>query len=72
MGDVINLRQARKAKARAEKEAQAQENRARFGRTGAEKRRDVDTAGREERRHEGHRIEPSPADGDKDPDGGVA
>lgn len=72
MGEVINLRQARKARARAEKEAQAQENRARFGRTGAEKRRDADAAGREERRHEGHRIDPSPGDDDKDPDGGAA
>lgn len=67
MGEVINLRQARKARARAEKEAQAQENRARFGRTGAEKRRDADTAEREARRHEGHRV-----DGDEDPDGGAA
>jgi hypothetical protein len=67
MGEVINLRQARKARARADKEAQAQENRARFGRTGAEKRRDADTADRDDRKHEGHRIE-----GDQDPDGGKA
>ncbi|MFE0758932.1 DUF4169 family protein [Inquilinus sp. NPDC058860] len=71
MGEVINLRQARKAKARAGKEAQAQENRARFGRTGAEKRRDADAAGREARRHEGHRVEP-PIEDDEDPDGGAA
>ncbi|WP_225768029.1 DUF4169 family protein [Inquilinus sp. Marseille-Q2685] len=72
MGEVINLRQARKAKARAGKEAQAQENRVRFGRTGAEKRRDADTAEREARRHEGHRID-GPDDGDdQDPDGGAA
>lgn len=70
MGEVINLRQARKARARAEKEAQAQENRARFGRTGAEKRRDTDTAERDERRHDGHRIEDPGKD--KDPDGGDA
>jgi hypothetical protein len=67
MGEVINLRQARKAKARAEKEAQAQENRARFGRTGGQKRRDTDAAERGARRHEGHRIEQ-----DEDPDGGAA
>lgn len=67
MGEVINLRQARKARARAEKEAQARENRARFGRTGAEKRRDADTAERDDRRHEGHRI-----GDDEDPDGGAA
>jgi hypothetical protein len=40
MSDIINLRQARKAKARREKEAAAEQNRARFGRTKAEKLRD--------------------------------
>ena len=67
MGEVINLRQARKAKARVEKEAKAQENRARFGRNGSEKRRDADTAERGNRTHEGHRLD----QGD-DPDGGKA
>ena len=67
MGDVINLRQARKARDRAEKEAQARENRTRFGRTGAEKRRDTDEAERGDRTHEGHRIEDT-----EDPDGGKA
>jgi len=37
MGDVINLRQARKAKARRDKEAQAASNRALHGRTEAER-----------------------------------
>jgi hypothetical protein len=37
MGDVINLRQFRKSKARAEKEKSAAENRISFGRTKAEK-----------------------------------
>lgn len=37
MGDVINLRQARKAKARSEKERLAQANRAKFGRGKAER-----------------------------------
>lgn len=59
MGDVINLRQARKAKARAEKEAVAQENRARFGRTGAEKRRDTQEKDRDQRAHDGHRLDPA-------------
>ncbi len=31
MGDLVNLKQARKARARAAKEAQAAENRAKFG-----------------------------------------
>jgi hypothetical protein len=33
MGNIINLRQVRKQRARAEQEAAAQENRIRFGRT---------------------------------------
>ncbi|WP_404285866.1 DUF4169 family protein [Microvirga sp. RSM25] len=37
MAEIINLRQARKQKARAEKEARANENRVAFGRTKAEK-----------------------------------
>ena len=36
--DIINLRQARKARARLEKEEKAQENRLQFGRSKAEKR----------------------------------
>lgn len=36
-GDVVNLRQFRKAKARSEKEKQAEQNRISFGRTKAEK-----------------------------------
>ena len=36
-GDVVNLRQFRKQKARSEKERQAEQNRAAFGRTKAEK-----------------------------------
>jgi Domain of unknown function (DUF4169) len=37
MAEIINLRQARKQKARAEKEVRANENRIAFGRTKAEK-----------------------------------
>lgn len=36
-GGIVNLRQFRKNKARAEKEARAEENRVKFGRTKAEK-----------------------------------
>ena len=36
MAEIVNLRQARKARKRAEKTAQAAENRVRFGRTKAE------------------------------------
>ena len=37
MAEIINLRKSRKVKARAEKEAAAEENRAKAGRTKAEK-----------------------------------
>ncbi|WP_230531013.1 DUF4169 family protein [Microvirga roseola] len=37
MAEIINLRQARKNKARADKEARAEQNRIAFGRTKAEK-----------------------------------
>jgi hypothetical protein len=37
MGEIVNLRQARKRKARAAKEAEAVENRARFGMPKAER-----------------------------------
>jgi hypothetical protein len=40
MGDVVNLRQARKAKARRNKETQAAANRALHGRTKAERAAD--------------------------------
>ncbi len=44
MGDVVNLRQARKQKERGDAEQTAQANRAKFGRTKAEKARDEKTA----------------------------
>lgn len=37
MAEIVNLRQARKRKSRAEKETLASENRIKFGRTKAEK-----------------------------------
>jgi hypothetical protein len=38
MGEIVNLRHARKAKAREEADRRAQENRATFGRSKAEKK----------------------------------
>ena len=38
MAEIINLRNARKQKARAEKATQAEQNRIKFGRTKAEKK----------------------------------
>jgi hypothetical protein len=59
MADIVNLRQARKRKARAEKEAKAAENRVAFGRPKAE--RSVSQAQREIdlRRLDGHRRDES-------------
>jgi hypothetical protein len=38
MAEIVNLRRARKSRARVEKDAQAADNRTQFGRTKAEKR----------------------------------
>lgn len=46
MGDVVNLRTVRKAKARASKDVAAQANRAKYGRTKNEKLREVQEAAR--------------------------
>ncbi|MCX5481426.1 DUF4169 family protein [Kaistia geumhonensis] len=55
MPDPINLNRFRKQKARAEKEAQAAENRVRFGRTKAEKEAEAEEAARKARLLDGHR-----------------
>ena len=55
MGEIINLRQARKAKSRSDKDAKAAQNRVEFGRTKVERK--LIEAERElaARRIEGHR-----------------
>ena len=63
--DIVNLNKARKAKARAQKERQAEENRARFGRTkGQRLAEDLDKA-RARRELDGAKRGPQ-----DDPDGG--
>lgn len=57
MGDVINLRQARKARDRREKEAASGENRAKFGRAKAEKALEAASRARAERELDGHRLD---------------
>ncbi|TPN81567.1 DUF4169 family protein [Mesorhizobium sp. CU2] len=57
MGEVVNLRQARKQKARTEKERLASENRALHGRSKAERERDRLTADKTEKFIAGHRRE---------------
>ena len=64
MGDVVNLRQVRKQKARAEKERQAGENRALHGRSKAEKSRDQLIADKAETFVSGHRRERPEDQGD--------
>jgi hypothetical protein len=57
MAEVVNLRQARKRKARAADEARAAANRARFGAPKPERaKREAETE-RAERAHEGHKLE---------------
>ena len=50
MGEVVNLRKWRKAREKAEAEAQAAANRAAFGRNKAEKQRDAKEAAQREAR----------------------
>lgn len=57
MAEIINLRQARKAKARAGKEADAATNRAKFGRTKAEKEVEAAKKSLEGKRLDGHKRE---------------
>jgi hypothetical protein len=57
MADIVNLRQARKQKARLEKERDAARNRSLHGRTGAEKMRDRLGVDRSDRFLDGHRRE---------------
>ena len=57
MGEVINLRQARKQKARIDKERQASENRALHGRSKTERERDRLASEKAEKFVAGHRRE---------------
>ena len=55
MAEIINLRQARKNKARADKEARAEQNRISFGRTKVEKELTKAERGLEQRRIDAHK-----------------
>lgn len=57
MAEIINLKDFRKARARAEAGAKASENRARFGRTRAERNRQSAESRRASREHDGNKIE---------------
>lgn len=59
MADIINLRNARKQKARADKDAQAQQNRILFGRTKAEKLKQAAEKAQADKHIDGHRKDPT-------------
>jgi hypothetical protein len=59
--DIINLRQARKSRARSEKAEKAQENRLHFGRTKAEKQLTLRNREKDKARLDAHQRETPPA-----------
>jgi hypothetical protein len=59
MTEIINLRLARKAKARSEAEKQAEQNRARFGQTKAEKEKRRAEHARASKAHEAGKLNPA-------------
>jgi hypothetical protein len=64
MGEIVNLRRARKAKARTQAADHAAENRARFGVPKAERQKTTAAQDLEQRRLDGHRREREPDAGD--------
>jgi hypothetical protein len=60
MGEIVNLRQARRRAGKARREAEAAANRVRYGRTAAEKLADARQAERQERAQDGARLDPAP------------
>jgi hypothetical protein len=62
MADIVNLRKARKAKAHAEADAKAAENRTRFGRPKAERAAGEAEARLARRRLEAHRLKDGEAE----------
>jgi len=60
MGEVLNLRRARKARERAEKTRDAEANRVAFGRTKAERRAREAQNDLERAWLDAHRLEPDP------------
>jgi hypothetical protein len=57
MVEIVNLRRARKDKARRDRESEADANRRRFGRTKAEKTADKDAQDRARREVDGKKID---------------
>jgi hypothetical protein len=59
MVEIVNLRQERKRKARGVRERTAEENRARFGRSKADAKRDTAQRALDDTRHDGHHVDAS-------------
>jgi hypothetical protein len=57
MGEIVNLNKRRKQAERLRKEHLAAQNRRKFGRSKVERAKDQDKAVRQDRAHEGHRVE---------------
>ncbi len=57
MTEIVNLRQAKKRRVRAEKEAQAAANRTRFGRTKAERKKATAEEARARRELDGKKLD---------------
>ena len=57
MAEIVNLRRARKDKARQQRESEADANRRRFGRTKAEKAANKDVQERSRREIDGKKID---------------
>ncbi len=62
MAEIINLKAVKKAKARAEKDREAEANRAKFGRTRFEKTRDEAETIKRDRTLDGAKIDASEPD----------
>lgn len=60
MGEVVNLRHARKIKARAGKQAEAAENRIRFGQTKQERALNKAIERIDDKRLDGHKLTTDP------------
>ncbi len=58
MADIVNLRRARKDKARRERESQAAANRLRFGRSKAQRAAADDAEARADRALDGKQLQP--------------
>lgn len=67
-GDIINLRQARKARKRRDKDARAAENRVVFGRTKAERDKVRAESERAKAQVDAHQLRPHDRNDDQDTD----